>query len=111
MFFAGITYNIIAISMVICLFIGSFAFGGDIKLLYGFFFDRGEISVEMAENCEKNFSNEEKGVACEEKNQKNEEHLQPNYSPPLQNTPLYSCNLHNYLFLTSVSLRAPPYSL
>ncbi len=108
MFFAGITYNIITISMVICLFIGSFAFGGDIELLYVFFFDRGEIPVEMAENCEKNFSNEEKSVVNEEKNEDKQEHLQIHFSPPKDIPVLYSCNLHNFRLLTSSFLRAPP---
>ena len=110
MFFAGVTYNFITAAMVICLFIGSFAFGGSIKELYVFFFNGSEISVEIVENKEINTESQEKKI---HQQKKCEEIIEPNLtqlSPPIikQLSP-YEDNNHSVCLVRNLSLRAPPY--
>lgn len=110
MFFAGVTYNFITVAMVICLFIGSFAFEGGIKELYVFFFNGSEISVEIVENNEINTESQEKKLLQQKKC---EEIIEPNLtqlSPPVikQLSP-YEDNNHSVCLVRNLSLRAPPY--
>lgn len=109
MFFAGITYNFIAIAMAICLFIGSFAFEGSIKQLCEIFLGHQEISIELSECSENQITEqEEKSVekaVAEEKFKKNH-----TYSPPAHPTIYhYSYSRYNYSAIGHFSLRAPPY--
>ncbi len=109
MFFAGITYNIIAIAMAICLFIGSFAFEGSIEQLCKIFWGHQEISIELSEYGENQITeHEEKSVekaVAEEKSKR-----LYTFSPPVH--PIiyhYSYSRYNYSATGHFLLRAPPY--
>ncbi len=111
MFFAGVTYDFITITMVICLFLGGFTFEGSIKELYVFFFNSSEISVEKVEKHEITARNGEKKLVqekkCEEIIESNEKQLP---LPPniIQLFP-YVNNDSSIRLVRNISLRAPPY--
>jgi hypothetical protein len=110
MFFAGVSYHFVAISMVMCLFLGGFAYRlSTEKLLIFFTAEQKNISITHKTGENYTYSGEKIAIDKEIFEDKEENKSTFFLSPPQKEKILFKQSYYKECTLINIPLRAPPF--
>ena len=110
MFFAGVSYHFVAISMVMCLFLGGFAYRlSTEKLLIFFTAEQKNISITHKTGENYTYSGEKIAIYKEIFEDKEENKSTFFLSPPQKEKILFKQSYYKECTLINIPLRAPPF--
>ena len=110
MFFAGVSYHFVAISMVMCLFLGSFAYKLSTERIL-IFFTAEQKNISITHKSDENYICCGKNIAIYKEIFEDKEENKSTFflSPPQKEKILFKQSYYKECTLINIPLRAPPF--